>query len=42
MQRSVASLAVLTFVASCSLALFLSWDAFSEPRLWNCLGLVDG
>jgi hypothetical protein len=32
-QRSVASLAVLTFVASCSLALYLSWDVFSEPRL---------
>lgn len=32
MQRSVASLSVLTFVASCSLALFWSWDVFSEPR----------
>jgi hypothetical protein len=31
-QRSVASRAVLRFVASCSLALFLSWDVFSEPR----------
>ena len=32
MQRSVASPAVLTFVASCSLALFLSWEVLSEPR----------
>ena len=32
MERTVASLAVSAFVASCSLALFLSWDVFSEPR----------
>src|SRR5215212_7591419 len=32
-QRIVASLGVSAIVASCSLALFLSWDVFSEPRL---------
>ena len=32
MQRIVASLGVSAIVASCSLALFLSWDVFSEPR----------
>jgi hypothetical protein len=31
-QRIVASLGVSAIVASCSLALFLSWDVFSEPR----------
>jgi hypothetical protein len=31
-KRTVASLAVSAFVASCSLALFLSWDVLSEPR----------
>ena len=33
MERTVASLAVSAIVASCSLALFLSWDVFSEPKL---------
>ena len=32
MAKIVALLAVLTFVASCSLALFLSWAVLSEPR----------
>ena len=32
MQRIVASLGVSAIVASCSLALFLSWDVFSESR----------
>jgi hypothetical protein len=32
-QRIVASLGVSAIVASCSLALFWSWDVFSEPRL---------
>jgi hypothetical protein len=31
--RTVALLAVSAFVASCSLALFLSWEVLSEPRL---------
>lgn len=32
MERTVASLAVSAFVASCSLVMFLSWEVISEPK----------
>ena len=32
MERTVTLLGVSALVASCSLALFLSWEAFGEPK----------
>ena len=32
MERTITLLGVSALVASCSLALFLSWEAFGEPK----------